>query len=111
MKLGTFRQTPQEKKRFSISYSAWLDTGEEVASITYAISPTTTVPLIIEGSALDGDGLGVTVYVSVGEDATEYRVGEGVTVRVLRWCFLCRTGYTGSAILDTFCHFTSAWIY
>lgn len=74
MKLGTFRQTPQEKKRFSISYSEWLDSGEEVASITYAISPTTVVPLLIEGSALDVDGLGVTFYVSGGEDATEYQI-------------------------------------
>lgn len=74
MKLGTFRQTPQEKKRFSISYSAWLETGEVVASITYAISPVTVVPLIIEASTVDVDGLGVTLYVSGGEDATEYQI-------------------------------------
>lgn len=74
MKLGTFRQTPQEKKRFSISYSAWLETGEVVASIGYAISPVTVVPLIIEASAVDVDGLGVTFYVSGGEDATEYQI-------------------------------------
>jgi hypothetical protein len=74
MKLGTFRQTPQEKKRFSISYAAWLDTGEVVASITYAISPETEVPLLIEASALDVGGLGVTFYVSGGEDANEYQI-------------------------------------
>lgn len=74
MKIGTFRMTPQEKKRFSVSYSAWLDTGEVVSSITYAISPTTVTPLLIEASAVDGDGLGVTFYVSGGEDATEYQI-------------------------------------
>ena len=45
------------------------------------------------------------------EDAPEYRVSEQVTGRVLRWCFFCRAGSAGSAILDPFCHFTSAWIY
>lgn len=74
MKLGTFRQTPQEKKRFSISYAAWLETGEVVASITYAITPVTVTPLIIEASTVDAGGLGVTFYVSGGEDATEYQI-------------------------------------
>lgn len=74
MKLGTFKQTPQEKKRFTISYGDWLEAGEVVSSVAYAITPATVVPLIIEGSAVDGDGLGITFYVSGGEDLTEYQI-------------------------------------
>lgn len=74
MKLGTFRQTPQEKKRFTISYGDWLETGEVVASVAYAITPVTTIPLIIEASAVDVDGLGITFYISGGEDQTEYQI-------------------------------------
>ena len=51
-----------------------MDLAEVVASITYAITPVTTPPLIIEGSAIDVGGLGVTFYVSGGEDATEYQI-------------------------------------
>lgn len=74
MKLGVFRQTPNEKKRFSISYAAWLETGEVVASIAYAISPVTIPALLIEASTVDVGGLGVTFYVSGGVDATEYQI-------------------------------------
>lgn len=74
MKLGTFRQTPQEKKRFSISYAAWLETAEVVASVGYAITPVTVVPLIIEASTVDIGGLGITFYVSGGEDQVEYQI-------------------------------------
>lgn len=74
MKLGTFKQTPQEKKRFTISYGDWLETGEVVSSVAYAITPVTAIPLIIEASAVDVDGLGVTFYVSGGEDLTEYQI-------------------------------------
>lgn len=74
MKLGTFRQTPNEKKRFSVSYAAWLDDPEVVASVAYAISPVTVTPLLIEASAVDVDGQGITFYVSGGEDATEYQI-------------------------------------
>ena len=66
--------TPQEKKRFSVSYAAWLETGEVVASVAYAITPVTAPPLIIEASTVDVGGLGITFYVSGGVDQTEYQI-------------------------------------
>lgn len=74
MKLSTFKQTPQEKKRYTISYTDWLDTGEVVSSVTYAIDNTTVPPLIVESSTVDGDGLGITFFVSGGLDAEEYQL-------------------------------------
>lgn len=74
MKLATYRQTPDEKKRFTISYGDWLETGEVVASIAYAITPVTVPPLLIEASAVNVDGLGVTFYISGGVDQTEYQI-------------------------------------
>lgn len=79
MKLGTWKHTSQEKKRYTVSYVPWLDTAEVVSSVVYAISPVTTVPLIVESSAVNGDGLGITFYVSGGEDETEYQINVLVT--------------------------------
>lgn len=74
MKLGSWKHTTQEKKRYTVSYENWLGTGEVVSIVVYAIEPTSTTPLIIESSAVDPDGLGVTFYVSGGEDLTEYQI-------------------------------------
>lgn len=74
MKLGSWKHTTQEKKRYTVSYENWLGTGEVVSTVVYAIDPTSTTPLIVESSAVDPDGLGVTFYVSGGEDETEYQI-------------------------------------
>lgn len=74
MKLGTYKQTPQEKKRYTVSYSDWLAAGEVVDSVVYGIDITTVPPLLIESSAIQLDGLGVSFYVSGGVDETEYQL-------------------------------------
>jgi hypothetical protein len=72
MKLGTFKQTSQEKKRYTVAYTDWLDEGEVVQSVVYAIDNTTDPELIVESSAVQVDGLGITFYVSGGLDEEEY---------------------------------------
>jgi hypothetical protein len=74
MKLSTFKQTPQEKKRYTISYSDWLDAGEVADSVVYGIDNVTVPPLLVESSAIQVDGLGVSFYVSGGLDGEEYQL-------------------------------------
>lgn len=74
MKLGSWKHTTQEKKRYTVSYDNWLGTGEVISTVVYAIEPTSTVPLVVESSAVDPDGLGITFYVSGGENETEYQI-------------------------------------
>lgn len=74
MKLSTYKQTPQEKKRYTISYADWLDGGEVVDSVVYGIDNVTVPPLIVESSAIDVDGLGVSFYVSGGLDEEQYQL-------------------------------------
>ena len=74
MKLGQYKHTTVEKKRYTISYAEWLESGEILDSVTYAISPTTTTPLLIEGSAIAVDGLGVSLFISGGENEEEYTI-------------------------------------
>ena len=74
MKLGSFKQTPQEKKRYTISYADWLDTGEVVDSVVYGIDNTTVPPLLVESSMIQPDGLGISFYVSGGLDEQVYQL-------------------------------------
>lgn len=74
MKLSTFKQTPQEKKRYTISYSDWLDEGEVVDSVVYGIDNVTDPPLLVESSAIDVGGLGISFFVSGGVDEEQYQL-------------------------------------
>lgn len=74
MKLSTFKQTPQEKKRYTVAYTNWLDDGEVVDSVVYGIDNTTVPPLIVESSAIDVGGLGISFFVSGGLDEEEYTI-------------------------------------
>jgi hypothetical protein len=74
MKLSTFKHTEQEKKRYTISYADWLDDGEVLDSVLYAIDNVTVPPLLVESSAIQGDGLGVTFFVSGGLDEEQYQL-------------------------------------
>lgn len=74
MKLSTFKQTPQEKKRYTISYSDWLDAGEVVSSVVYGIDNVTVPPLLVESSAIDVGGLGISFFVSGGLDEEQYQL-------------------------------------
>lgn len=39
MILGRYNKTPAERKRYTIDYSEWLDTGELVSSVTFEVIP------------------------------------------------------------------------
>ena len=74
MKLSTWKQTPQEKKRFTIAYTDWLADGEVIESVTYGIDNVTVPPLLVESSAVNPDGLGITFYISGGLDEEQYQL-------------------------------------
>lgn len=74
MRLGKFTKTPAERKRYQADYTNWLDTGETLSTVTYVVSPTTTSPLVVDASAIAGDGLSVAFFVNAGLDETDYTV-------------------------------------
>lgn len=74
MRLGKFSKAPAERKRYSADYSDWLDTGETVSNVTFSVTPTTASPLAVDGSAIAGDGLTVSFFVSGGIDETDYTI-------------------------------------
>jgi hypothetical protein len=75
MKLGKFKQTPVEKRRYFVDYTDWLDAGETLSGTpTLNVIGTTIPPLVADGIALSTDSTGVIFYVSGGLDGEEYQV-------------------------------------
>lgn len=75
MKLGTFTKTPAERKRYSLDYTDWLDTGETVTTRTFSVTPTTgATPLQIDASSIDATGKQVVFFANYGVDGTTYEV-------------------------------------
>lgn len=74
MKLGAFKHTSLEKKRYTISYADWLAVAETVASVTYAISPITVPALTITGSAINVGSTSITFFVSGGLTERTYLI-------------------------------------
>jgi len=74
MKLGKFIKSPVERKRYSIDYSAWLDSGEKVESITFSVSPSTSSNLVVDAYSIPSAGTSVTFFVNAGLDGRTYTI-------------------------------------
>ena len=68
MKLGSFKHTDVEKKRYTVSYAEWLASNEYVNTAVFKVQPVTAPPLVVTGSAIIPSGDGVTFYVSGGTE-------------------------------------------
>jgi hypothetical protein len=80
MRLGSFVKSPVERKRYTIVYSDWLDTGETVTARVFSVSPTSiSSPFVVDASSIASDGLSVVYFVSGGVDKTNYTVDVRVT--------------------------------
>jgi hypothetical protein len=77
MKLANFIKSPLERKRYTIDYTDWLDTGELVQSIVFTVTPATGSALQVDAYAIAIDGLSVAFFANFGE------LNEVYTVEVL----------------------------
>lgn len=75
MKLARFVKSPAERKRYSIDYSDWLDTGELVSSIVFTVTPSTgTLPLVIDSYLIGTPATSVGFFANYGDDNVSYTV-------------------------------------
>ena len=73
MRLGSFTKTPAERKRYSIDYSEWLDTGETLSTVTFTVTPSTgTVPFVVD--AVSSNNVMVVFFVNGGDSSKQYTV-------------------------------------
>ena len=70
--LGSFTQTPIERKRYRIDYSGWLQAGETLSSISFSSVPNDGA--LVDAYAIDADNKHVTCFVSGGQDQNTYRI-------------------------------------
>lgn len=79
MKLARFTKQPSERKRYSIDYSDWLDTGETISAVTFLPSPVATGGLEIDASSITPSGTSVVFFANYGVSGTTYTVTVTVT--------------------------------
>ncbi len=64
-----------ERKRYTIDYTDWLDTGEGVVSVAFTIPENTaSSPLVVDDVEVLPTALGAQFYVSGGLDGEQYAV-------------------------------------
>mgnify|MGYP000131353821 CR=1 len=79
MRLKKFVQDPNERKRYTIDYTSWLDDGETITLVTFTPTPITAPVLLVDGINILPDGSGVQFYVSGGVDKQLYEVVVTIT--------------------------------
>jgi len=80
MALAKYVKAVTDRKRYQIDYTDWLDTGEGVLSVAFAILNNTAANLlVIDGIQVLPTALGVQYYVSGGVDGTTYQITANLT--------------------------------
>lgn len=75
MFIARYSKSANERKRYTIDYSDWLDTAELVSTTLFTIETNTIItPLVIDGYLLDGTGMIVSFFVSGGVQGVQYSV-------------------------------------
>lgn len=73
MILGKFFKAPGERKRYSIGYSQWLDSGELLNNVTFEVTPIDADPVVIDGITVETPATSVAFYASGGIDGKSYK--------------------------------------
>jgi hypothetical protein len=73
MNLGKYFKSPDERKRYSIDYTDWLDTGEVLADVTFEVTPVDANPVVIDDIAIETGDKSVVFYASAGLEGRSYK--------------------------------------
>jgi len=73
MNLGKYFKSPDERKRYSIDYTDWLDSGELLSDVTFEVIPVDADPVFIDGIAIEAGSRSVVFYASAGIDGKSYK--------------------------------------
>jgi hypothetical protein len=79
MQLGKYTKAPDERKRYTIGYTDWLDTSELVSTVTYEVTfangdAATGSPVVIDEDSVDDEATGAIFFASGGDDGEQYKV-------------------------------------
>lgn len=79
MKLANFVKSPVERKRYTINYSDWLDTGETISTVTFTPSPTETSGLIVDAYTIATPATSVVFFANYGVAGHQYTLDVQIT--------------------------------
>lgn len=79
MKLGRFTKTPTERKRYSIDYAEWLDTGETITAVTFGVTPSTGNMLEVDAYLISTPATSVIFFINFGASGTTYTLDVQIT--------------------------------
>lgn len=80
MRLAKYVKAVVDRKRYQIDYSDWLDTGETIQQVIFAVANNTPGnPLVVDSIAVLPDGQSVQYYVSGGENGLTYEINPTMT--------------------------------
>jgi hypothetical protein len=72
MRLARFSKQPDERKRYVIDYSDWLDSGETITSVVFAVTPVTANQLQVDAFTIASPATSVVFFVNDGTDDATY---------------------------------------
>lgn len=82
-RIGKYTQTMTERKRYQIDYTNWLDTGEAVTGVVFAVvANDVTNPVVVDGVQVLPTTLGVQYYLSGGNDGKTYAISATLTTNM-----------------------------
>lgn len=81
--VAKYVKAASEKKRYQLRYDNWLDAGELVTEVVFAVNKATVPALVIDGIQVTPDGLGVQYYASGGVDGVDYIVTATMTTNTI----------------------------
>lgn len=73
-RLGKVTKYTHERKRYTVAYDEWVDTGETVALVEFSVTGDDANPVAVDAHAISEDGLTVAFFVSGGDDGETYEV-------------------------------------
>jgi hypothetical protein len=81
--LGKFVKAPAERKRYTIDYSEWLDTGETILTVAFDVEQTTdgtpVDPLEIDAYEIGDPATDVVFFAALGDALQNYTVTVTIT--------------------------------
>jgi hypothetical protein len=81
-RVGKYVQTDDERKRYAVDYSDWLDPGEQVSAAVFDVLPITDPVLEITSIQVAPAGDAVQYYVSGGRTGTTYEATIAITTNL-----------------------------
>jgi hypothetical protein len=79
MLLGRYNQQPGERLKRILDYVRWLESDEEIQTVTAEVTPETDDPLTVPTIVLDPGGKKFAYYTEGGEDGETYLIQFTVT--------------------------------